>query len=332
MTPREIVRRTLEYSNPERVARSFTDSDFCHAVCSTRGYASNWKQEGGGRWERRDEWGNTWRRIDPTSKGEVVRGVLDDITAIETFKFPNYSRPEDYSCASEQRAKFPDKWLIGNMPGFAFNIARKMRKLDLYLMDLVLEKDRTHLLHVRIDVMLKDMIRNYAAAGVDSVMFPEDWGTQSQTLISPEMWKTEFFPRFHKLCRLAHELGIKVFMHSCGKIEALIPDLIEAKVDVLQFDQPDLHGIDILASFQKRSKITFWCPVDIQKTLQQLDEDAIRGQAREMLDKLWHGRGGFIAGYYDDNISIGLDPKWQDYACDEFNKAGNAARFNDHDN
>jgi hypothetical protein len=328
MTSREIVSRTLEYSRPERVARSFGDSDFCWAGCSAKTHATNWKEISGGRWERTDEWGNTWARVDPTSKGEVVKAVLEDISDIADYEFPDYSRPDDYACVSECHSAFPNKWLIGSMPGFAFNIARKMRKLDQYLMDLVLEADRIHELHDRIDLMLEDMIRNYAAAGVDSVMFPEDWGTQSQTLISPVMWREEFFPRFQKLCGIAHDRGIKVFMHSCGQIEAIVPGLMEAGIDVLQFDQPDLYGIDVLAGHQKRGQITFWCPVDIQKTLQRRDEQIIRAKAREMLDKLWHGHGGFIAGYYSDNASIGLDPKWQEHACDEFSKAGRAALYN----
>lgn len=140
--------------------------------------------------------------------------------------------------------------------------------------------------------------------------------------INPQMWEKEFYPRFKKLCGIAHQAGIKVFMHSCGKIGAIIPGLIKAGIDVLQFDQPDLHGIDNLAAYQEKGKITFWCPVDIQKTLQQKDETIIRTKAREMLDKLWKGRGGFIAGYYSDNQSIGLDPRWQQYACEEFKQYG----------
>ena len=111
-------------------------------------------------------------------------------------------------------------------------------------------------------------------------------------------------------------------MHSCGKITSIVPELIEAGVDVLQFDQPTLHGIDTLARFQESAKITFWCPVDVQKTLQTGDEQIIRAEACQMLDKLWKGRGGFIAGYYDDNVSIGLTPETQDWACDEFAKRG----------
>ncbi len=327
MKSREIVRHTLDLNGPERVARSFGDSDFCGVGCTVTTHSTPWRETEGGHWERTDEWGNRWERIDPTSKGEVVKGVLEELSSIDDYRFPDYSRPEDYAVATQRRAEKPDQWLTGGMPGFTFNIARKMRKLDLYLMDLVLEPERIRKLHDRIDVMLEDMIRNYASAGVDGIMFPEDWGTQSQTLISPAMWMDEFFPRFKKLCGLAHELGIRVFMHSCGNIAAIVPGLMDAGIDVLQFDQPDLHGIEALAAHQDRGRITFWCPVDIQTTLQKRDEKVIRAKAREMLDKLWRGSGGFIAGYYGDNASIGLDPKWQDIACDEFRKHGIASNY-----
>lgn len=319
------MRRTLAYDRPERVARSFGDSDFCWAPCSVRTHASDWKEVGDERWERTDEWGNLWGRIDPASKGEVIRGVLEDLSAIDEYEFPDYSKPEGYTCVAALREQHPDQWQIGPLSGFCFSIARKMRKLDQYLMDLLLEPEVMHALHDRIDEMLEDMIRNYAAVGVDAIMLHEDWGAQNQTLISPSLWREEFFPRFQKLCGLAHELGIKVFMHSCGKIEAIIPGLIEAGIDVLQFDQPELHGIDELAAYQENSSITFWCPVDVQKILPQRDEQIIREKAAEMLSKLWRGRGGFIAGFYPDDASLGLDPQWQQFACDEFLRLGRCA-------
>lgn len=317
-TAREIVQQTLDYAYPERVARSFYNSDLYRVSCTAKTRATEWQEVGNGRWERVDEWGNLWARIEATSKGEVVKGAIESLDELEYYEFPDYSRSEDYAVVKAARKEHPDKWLVGEVPGFSFNIARKMRKLEQYLMDLLLEKDRLHAFHDRIDQVLRTMITEYATAGVDGIFFPEDWGTQKQTLISPKLWYREFFPRFQTLCGLAHELGIKVFMHSCGQISAIVPGLIEAGIDVLQFDQPDLHGIATLAGYQQKNPITFWCPVDIQKTLQQRDETIIRTKAREMLDTLWQGRGGFIAGYYEDNVSLGLDPKWQAYACEEF--------------
>jgi uroporphyrinogen decarboxylase len=139
-------------------------------------------------------------------------------------------------------------------------------------------------------------------------------------MIHPNKWREMFKPGYIHLCRVAHQHDLKVFMHSCGKITAIIPDLTDAGIDVLQFDQPRLHGIDTLARFH--GQVTFWSPVDIQTTLQKGDEAAIEADARDMVHKMGGPDGGFIGGYYGDNPSIGLDPHWQDVACRAFIKYG----------
>lgn len=317
------------FENPERVARSCGDSDIVFSRYLLSDRATSWRDVGDGRSEHIDEWGSTWVRLDAASKGQVSRGVLKEIGEMDQYELPDYSRPDAYRPVSDARAKSPDKWLIGELPGFAFGIGQKLRKLDNYLLDLILEPERVHVLNDRIDDLLMKMIHCYAGAGVDCAMFWEDWGAQDRLMINPALWREEFRPRFEKLCAAAHDSGIRVFMHSCGQIREIVPDLIQSGIDVLQFDQPDLHGIDALAAYQEKSKITFWCPVDIQTTLQLRDEARIRAKARDMLDKLWKKRGGFIAGYYEDNRAIGLDPRWQDYATDEFIRSGTQRRYSE---
>ena len=326
-TSREIVSRTLSFNSPERVARSFHLSDFVWAAFHGKTYETDWQKNESENWFRFDEWGNLWGRLEDTSKGEVTRGAISSFDRLDEYQFPDFSQAQDYADVHKKRTEFPHHWLIGNLPGFTFNIARKMRKMDQYLFDLAAEPEKVHQLNDRVDEVLQTMIIQYAQAGVDSVMFPEDWGTQLRTFISPRMWRKEFFPRFQNLCTVAHQHGIKVFMHSCGQISAIMPDLIQAGIDLFQFDQPDLHGIETLAAYQQDAQVTFWCPVDIQKTLQTKNEAVIRAKVQEMLAKLWRGKGGFIAGYYEDNASIGLDPKWQEIANDEFIKAGIGCNF-----
>ena len=257
MTPREIVRATLDFANPPRVARSFAPSDIVFASCDTLAQTTPWTQIGEHRWQRLDIWGNVWQRVDATSMGEVVKGALDNLTQLRDYTFPNLVDPGGYRSVQQQREAHPDSWLIGSLPGFTFSIARKMRRLECYLMDLLVERDLIRHLHDRIDDLLEAMILNYASAGVDAVMAWEDWGTQQTTLINPHLWFQEFYPRFERLFAVAHAHGLRVFMHSCGQMEAIVPGLIRAGVDVLQFDQPDLHGIDTLAVRQQTSRITF---------------------------------------------------------------------------
>ncbi len=323
MNSREIVLRTLNYERPERVAASFPApywNDLAWASY-TLDFDLTWRDVGGGRQEYVDEWGNTWARLDRTSKGEVARGVLEDWGGLPALTLPDLANPARFERAREVcRDAANDRFKIGGLPGFPFNIARKMRRLDQFLMDVLLYPDLVGVLLQRVEDLLAEVVVQYARAGVDGVMFPEDWGTQLSLMISPATWRTMFKPGFVRLCRIAHDLGVKVFMHSCGKITTIIPDLIEAGIDLLQFDQPRLHGIDALAQFH--GQITFWCPVDIQTTLQSQDETAITAEAHELIAKLGGAEGGFIAGYYTDNASIGLDPYWQDVACRAFMARG----------
>ena len=327
MDSREVVRRTIDFTGPERVARSFEPADFLSSGPEIPNPAGEFRRTQGREWQRIDEWGNTWARLDDTSKGEILHGALDDLAQVDTFQFPNLDDPAIYVNARRLFAEQPQLWHIGGIAGFSFSIARKLRRMEQYLMDILLEPEKIARLHDRIDEVIEAQVRQCAQAGADSIMIAEDWGTQTQLLISPRLWRQEFKPRFTHLCAYIHSLGMSLFMHSCGKMTAIIPDLIECGVDLLQFDQPRVHGIDYLAELQHANRITYWCPLDIQTTLQSQDAALIRREARLMIDRLWCGRGGFIDGYYSDNASIGLDPKWQEIASQEFAEYGQMKYF-----
>jgi hypothetical protein len=328
MNPREIVLGTIEYTGTERVAGAMPApywNDLCNASYRLQGYSAQWQRVGGERQEYVDEWGNTWARVDDYSKGEVARGAIEDLDDVFTVPMPDLANPANFEVAGEvYNDPGNDLFRIGGLPGFPFNIARKMRRLDQFLMDLLLDRERICVLLKRIEDLLAEVIVQYAQAGADGVMFPEDWGTQKGLMIHPQLWREVFKPGFVRLCGVAHEHGLKVLMHSCGKTTVIIPDLIEAGIDLLQFDQPQLHGLDNLAQYH--GEITYWCPVDIQTTLQTQDAARIEADARAMIEKLGGPKGGFIAGYYSGNEAIGLEPEWQDIACRAFSRYGDYGR------
>jgi len=324
MTSKEIVRRTVEFDWPERLARSLPQpwgSDFGGAGMDWSGLGTGWKQVAESRWEHIDEWGNTWARIDKFSKGEIARGALENIDDVERLPLPDLANPKRFEQTAASVAADTEHFLLGGLPGFTFNIARKIRKLDRYMMDLHLHRDKIEILHDRIDEILVGIVENYGKAGADGVATCEDWGTQLGLMIHPNLWREIFKPRFQRICDAAHKHGMKVFLHSCGRINDIIPDLIEIGVDALLFDQQAAQGLDFLAGFAGR--VTYQCPVDIQKVLQTGDEATIRAWARALIEKFWcGGRGGFIADYYGGNEAIGADLEWQAWASDEFVKAG----------
>ena len=82
---------------------------------------------------------------------------------------------------------------------------------------------------------------------------------------------------------------MKVIMHSCGQNRVILPDLLDAGVDVFQFDQPSLYNMPDLAALLREHKAALFSPVDIQKILPTGDRAIITAGARGLVDTFWGG-------------------------------------------
>lgn len=93
---------------------------------------------------------------------------------------------------------------------------------------------------------VKDMISTYlescmalydevwnAGYVFDEIFWPDDMGYKGTAFFSADTYREIIKPYHKKACQWAHKKGIYAQMHSCGNINALIPDILDAGVDVL---------------------------------------------------------------------------------------------------
>ena len=147
---------------------------------------------------------------------------------------------------------------------------------------------------------------------MDAISFMDDWGAQTELLISPQMWDTYFRPMYRDYIDIAHRYGKKAFMHSDGHTLRIIPKLIDLGLDAMNA-QLFCMGVENLRPF--RGKITFWGEIDRQHllpygTLQQID-DAVQS----VYDTLWQDGGctaqcEFGPGGKPENV-LRVYEKWQ---------------------
>jgi hypothetical protein len=333
MTSREIIRRVVEFDAPPRIGFAFSGYEGQARLCDFAGcgpapdpgHDRNVHLDDAGGELSADEWGCVWRRLPGvTTAGEVADPPIKTWNDLETYKLPTYDDPKRYEHCAQIREAHPDLYMLGDIAACSFNAARYLRKLEQYLLDCAAEPEMVRRLNRKVSDLVLRQVDIYADLGADGVFFCEDWGTQERLLVSPRMWADIFRPDFERLISHAHSRGLTVWMHSCGYVKDIIPDLVDLGMDVLQFDQPDLHSLDFLAEFAGR--VTYYCPVDIQKTLQTGDEAIIRAKAEEMVEKLGGKRsgrfGGFVAKDYGDEKSIGAPPIWQQWAYEAFVGSG----------
>jgi hypothetical protein len=123
-----------------------------------------------------------------------------------------------------------------------------------------------------------------------------DFGTQSGMFSSPETYRDLFKPYQKAVNSKIHELtGWKVFIHTCGAIREIIPDLIEAGFDILNPVQISAAGMDPQQLKDEFGKdIVFWGGgVNTQKTLPFGTPDEVYREVRRNIDILSPG-GGFV--------------------------------------
>jgi uroporphyrinogen decarboxylase len=122
----------------------------------------------------------------------------------------------------------------------------------------------------------------------------EDLGGQEDLMYSPEHIRRFFIPGMKRMIDLAHGAGALVFHHSDGAIRRIIPDLIEAGIDLLNPIQWRCKGME--REGLKRdfgSRLIFHGGVDNQRTLPFGTVEDVRREVIDNIRILGEG-GGYI--------------------------------------
>ncbi len=132
---------------------------------------------------------------------------------------------------------------------------------------------------------------------VDVVNEADDMAGQNGLLFSPETYRRLIKPRHVRLFAAIKKAApqVKVFFHSCGAIRPLIPDLIEAGVDILNPVQFSARGMDLFELKRNFGKdLVFWGGgVDTQGIFTTGSPRDIRDHVKRNIEALASG-GGFI--------------------------------------
>jgi uroporphyrinogen decarboxylase len=225
--------------------------------------------------EYTDEWGVTFRPIEyntkfgPGTYTEMAGFPLAEDGAIEFYTPPDPDRPGLYSDAENLIRNFKDEYYItGVTVTTIFETAWALRGLPALLMDFITNPDLAERI---IDIPFQYHLaaaKRLTEMGVDMIWTGDDFGTQHGMVISPATWREFFKPRMAEFFSSLKSINpdIKIAYHSDGKIEPIIPDLIEIGLDVLNPIQPACMDPGKIKK-QYGDKLCFWGTIDEQYTL-----------------------------------------------------------------
>ncbi|HML48564.1 MAG TPA: uroporphyrinogen decarboxylase family protein, partial [Clostridia bacterium] len=146
--------------------------------------------------------------------------------------------------------------------------------------------------------------RYHRAARLDVIWYGDDWGTQSSLFLPPPVWRSLIRPETQRIYQCMQERGILINQHSCGKVDALLPDMIEMGASLWNPCQPcnDLAGLKRLYG----DSLCFVGGIDSQFVLGRpgVTPEEVTLEVKRRICEMGQG-GGYIAA---PSHSVPYDP------------------------
>lgn len=235
-----------------------------------------------------DEWGTRWAHASGGVGASTVAYPLSDWSALDDY----LSRMPDPAAPGRLDAVLPSlrghgatKYFCGMAHLVLYERYHCLRSMEDAFADFLLQpREAERLLEALTDYSV-GLVRAWAGLeGVDALFLTDDWGTQKALMISPDLWRKFFARRYRRIFDEAHRAGLDVVFHSCGNVTAIVGDLIDLGVDVIDPLQPEAMDLERIAR-EFGGKVAFSGGLSDQKIARSTPEE-VKDEVRRTVDRL----------------------------------------------
>ncbi|MHB8276731.1 MAG: uroporphyrinogen decarboxylase family protein [Candidatus Humimicrobiaceae bacterium] len=240
-----------------------------------------------------DEFGVVWDMSEETKAigdwGKIKSQPLKQ-ASLKGYNFPSPYTKGRFSDFNGLELSNSNKYVILAILG-PFDIAWHIRGFKDLMMDFALNHEFVNELldkALEFNLGIIEQIPSY----VDGIRFGEDWGQQKGLIMGPYYWKIYLKPRLKIMYEAAKKRNFNVFIHSCGDIHEIFPDIIEIGVEVVHPVQPEV--MNVISLKQNYGKdIVLYGGLGCQSSIPMGTVDDVLKEAKQRL-KILGEDGGYI--------------------------------------
>ena len=257
--------------------------------------------------ERTDEWGVVWEYLVYGIQGQVKRHPLAEYKDFTSYSFPAVP-PVDSPAATRYRQMIQEwkkDYLVIRGEISLFEKFQTLHPMEEVLMEMY-ERDEEFLMVLdQLTDRMEAEVDFQIQSGVDVIQFMDDWGLQERPMISLELFREIYRPRYKHLFDRVHHAGRKVFFHSCGFLGPILEELIDLGIDGI-WHQANRYDMKQFALKCREHNIAAYLHPDRQYLVPFGKPSQIREKIREYAET-YHALGGGGIFY----IEIENDAPWE---------------------
>lgn len=248
----------------------------------------------GGALLARDYYGSVWRT--DRRPFHLEQPALEQPT-LHGFSFPTLETLFSPGWDVVMRRAMEDKGDHFLVAGLGFGLhdrAWALRGFESMMMDAAADPDFFAELVNAVADHQRAILDRLLTLPVDGIMFADDWGYQQGVMLGPERWRRFIKEPYARLYDRVHRAGKYALSHCCGSVAAIMDDIVEMELDVLQSVQPEPAGMNPYELKQRYgARIAFWGGLGSQSTIPFGAPNTIRAEVQRLCREMGRG-GGYI--------------------------------------
>ncbi len=200
--------------------------------------------------------------------------------AVEALPLPAIETDADTSAIDAHHAAcYP----VFGYAGSVYEWSWWLRGMENFMMDLLAAPAMAEAVIRRVAEHTTRLATASARAGIDVLCFYDDAGMQTGMQISPELWRRFVKPAWRQVIEAVRGAspGARLFLHSCGRIDPILPDIIELGFDILHPVQPECMDFEAIyrrygrhivlsASLSSQRVLPFGSAEDVRREVRRL--------------------------------------------------------------
>jgi uroporphyrinogen decarboxylase len=298
MTPRNVVRLVLEGKRPPYVPWSMGFTlEAKTRLCEHYGCADVevplqnhllklgsdigfFRELGNNRVQ--DVFGVVWDRSVDKDIGNV-EGLVLAAPTLAGYRLPDPLDRRFFADIPAKIDRFPDRFRVFQIGFSLYERAWTLRGMANLMTDFHDHPGFVHELFSTIADYNIAQAREAMKHDIDAVYFGDDWGQQRGLQMGPRRWREFILPQLRRMYGAVRKAGKFVMIHSCGDVDEVFDDLLDAGLNCFNPFQPEVMDVYSLLP-RYRGRLAFHGGLSTQKTLPFGSPDDVRAATRQLLE------------------------------------------------
>jgi uroporphyrinogen decarboxylase len=252
-----------------------------------------------------DAYGSVWNLRDDIT--HLKKPILSEVS-LSDYKFPelkSFCTDVQFDFMRKTLETFSATYPVGKAGAGIYELTWRLMGVEETLIQMITEPKKIYQIFDKLTELIFSAIDDICRLPIEAILIADDWSDQQGVMFGAQRFREMILPYYKEIYAYIHSKGKITISHCCGSVSEIIPDLIDAGLDVLESVQPEAANMNPYQLKKEFGRdLSFWGGLGCQEAVTFFSPEKLRDEIRRLKDEMSVGGGYVLAPSKTLNNSI----------------------------